>query len=78
MKTLGRHEVKIKLHADVSVDIPFDVVSENPIVEAPAAAPAPERRGDERNFGDRRPDRYSEPRRFTERNPSGRKTDTRK
>ena len=37
VKTLGRHEVKVKLHADVSVDLPFDVVSENPIIpEAPA------------------------------------------
>lgn len=34
VKTLGKHEVKIKLHADVSVDVSFDVVSENPIVEA--------------------------------------------
>jgi large subunit ribosomal protein L9 len=32
VKTLGRHEVKIKLHADVSVELGFDVVSENPIV----------------------------------------------
>lgn len=40
VKTLGKHEVKIKLHADVSVDVSFDVVSENPIVEA-AAAEAP-------------------------------------
>jgi large subunit ribosomal protein L9 len=31
VKTLGKHEVKVKLHADVSVDISFDVVSENPI-----------------------------------------------
>ena len=45
VKTLGRHEVKIKLHADVSVDLPFDVVSENPIETAPAeeAKPAGER-----------------------------------
>ena len=43
VKTLGKHEVAIKLHPDVSVDISFDVVSENPIEEAPApeAAPAP-------------------------------------
>ena len=41
VKTLGKHEVKIKLHAEVSVDLSFDVVSENPIVEAAAAAPAP-------------------------------------
>ncbi|HEY9248458.1 MAG TPA: 50S ribosomal protein L9 [Rariglobus sp.] len=40
VKTLGKHEVKIKLHADVSVDVSFDVVSENPIVEA-AATEAP-------------------------------------
>jgi large subunit ribosomal protein L9 len=73
VKTLGRHEVKIKLHADVSVDIPFDVVSENPIIETPAPAPAPER-----SYGDRRPDRYSEPRRYGERSQSDRKTDTRK
>lgn len=42
VKTLGKHEVKIKLHQDVTVDLAFDVVSENPIVpvaeEAPAAA----------------------------------------
>ena len=31
VKTLGQHSVKIKLHSDVSVDINFDVVSENPI-----------------------------------------------
>lgn len=31
VKTLGQHTVKIKLHADVSVDLSFDVVSENPI-----------------------------------------------
>jgi large subunit ribosomal protein L9 len=41
VKTLGKHEVKIKLHTDVSFELPFDVVSENPIeptaVEAPAA-----------------------------------------
>ena len=37
VKTLGKHEVKIKLHADVSVDLSFDVVSENPIEVAPPA-----------------------------------------
>lgn len=31
VRTLGKHEVKIKLHPDVSVDLTFDVVSENPI-----------------------------------------------
>lgn len=41
VKTLGKHEVAIKLHAEVSVDISFDVVSENPIEQAPAAEEAP-------------------------------------
>jgi large subunit ribosomal protein L9 len=31
VKTLGRHTVKVKLHSDVSVELPFDIVSENPI-----------------------------------------------
>ena len=31
VKTLGKHTVKVKLHADVTVEVPFDVVSENPI-----------------------------------------------
>jgi large subunit ribosomal protein L9 len=31
VKTLGKHTVKVKLHADVAVELPFDVVSENPI-----------------------------------------------
>jgi large subunit ribosomal protein L9 len=31
VKTLGKHEVKVKLHPDVTVDLSFDVVSENPI-----------------------------------------------
>lgn len=34
VKTLGQHTVKIKLHADVSVELNFDVVSENPIEPA--------------------------------------------
>lgn len=41
VKALGKHTVKIKLHADVTVEVPFDVVSENPIepaVEAEASA----------------------------------------
>ncbi|MEI6862440.1 MAG: 50S ribosomal protein L9 [Verrucomicrobiota bacterium] len=38
VKTLGKHEFKIKLHADVSVELSFDVVSENPIVESAAEA----------------------------------------
>lgn len=36
VKTLGKHEVKIKLHPEVSVELSFDVVSENPIVEETA------------------------------------------
>jgi large subunit ribosomal protein L9 len=38
VKTLGKHEAKLKLHAEVSVDLTFDVVSENPIVESAADA----------------------------------------
>ena len=34
IKTLGKHEVKIKLHAEVSVELSIDVVSENPIEPA--------------------------------------------
>ena len=33
VKALGQHTVKIKLHADVAVDLNFDVVSENPIIQ---------------------------------------------
>ncbi|MCC5805026.1 MAG: 50S ribosomal protein L9 [Opitutales bacterium] len=45
VKTLGKHETTIKLHAEVSVDFAFEVVSENPIEEdgegeTAAAAPA--------------------------------------
>src|SRR5437868_329344 len=44
VKTLGKHTVKIKLHSDVTVELGFDVVSENPIEAAPAAEkPAGER-----------------------------------
>jgi large subunit ribosomal protein L9 len=31
VKSLGRHSTKIKLHADVTVEFEFEVVSENPI-----------------------------------------------
>ncbi|HYC72287.1 MAG TPA: 50S ribosomal protein L9 [Opitutaceae bacterium] len=34
IKTLGKHEVKIRLHPDVTVDLSFEVVSENPIEPA--------------------------------------------
>lgn len=33
VRTLGKHQAKIKLHHDVTVDISFEVVSENPIIE---------------------------------------------
>lgn len=35
VKELGKHTAHIKLHHDVTVDLAFEVVSENPIVEAP-------------------------------------------
>jgi large subunit ribosomal protein L9 len=41
VKALGQHSVKIKLHADVSVEVNFDVVSENPIEVAAPEAPKP-------------------------------------
>jgi large subunit ribosomal protein L9 len=34
VKTLGQHTVKIRLHAEVTVELNFDIVSENPIVPA--------------------------------------------
>ncbi len=41
VKTLGKHTVKVKLHSDVSVELAFDVVSENPIEPAaPVEQPA--------------------------------------
>ena len=40
VKTLGKHTVKVKLHPDVTVELGFDVVSENPI-EPTAAEAAP-------------------------------------
>lgn len=43
VKTLGRHEVKVKLHADVTVELGFDVVSENPIVATPVEETKPAR-----------------------------------
>jgi large subunit ribosomal protein L9 len=35
IKELGSHTAGIKLHADVEVELKFEVVSENPIEEAP-------------------------------------------
>jgi large subunit ribosomal protein L9 len=57
VKTLGKHEVKIKLHPDVSVELSFDVVSENPIepaaTETPAAGERTEKRSDRSDRGER-------------------------
>ena len=41
VKELGKHVARAKLHAEVEVEIAFEVVSENPIVEAPAEEAAP-------------------------------------
>ena len=41
VKTLGKHEATIKLHADVTVTLTFDVVSENPIVPTEPEATEP-------------------------------------
>jgi len=43
VKTLGKHTVKVKLHSDVTIELSFDVVSENPIVAA-QEEPKPEQR----------------------------------
>ena len=40
IKELGKHTTTIKLHPEVSVDLSFDVVSENPIVGSEAEAEA--------------------------------------
>lgn len=47
VKTLGQHSVRIKLHADVSVELNFDVVSENPI-EPAAPAENPDKAADKK------------------------------
>jgi large subunit ribosomal protein L9 len=44
VKTLGKHTVKVKLHQDVTVELSFDVVSENPIVPTAEEAPADEKK----------------------------------
>jgi len=41
VKTLGKHTVKVKLHPEVTVELSFDFVSENPIV-APVEAKKPD------------------------------------
>ena len=56
VKTLGKHDVKIKLHPDVTVELPFDVVSENPIEAAPAPdAPAADKTEKRSERTERRP-----------------------
>ena len=52
VKTIGQHTVKIRLHADVSVELSFDVVSENPIEPA---APVPAEPAAEKS--EKRPER---------------------
>lgn len=37
VKSLGKHSTRVRLHADVSVTIEFEVVSENPIEDAEGA-----------------------------------------
>ena len=54
VKTLGKHDVKIKLHADVTIDLPFDVVSENPI-EPVATEAAPAEKSEKGARPERRP-----------------------
>jgi large subunit ribosomal protein L9 len=34
IKTLGQHTIKVRLHAEVSAELAFDVVSENPIEDS--------------------------------------------
>lgn len=41
VKTLGKHEVTIKLHPEVSVELSFEVVSENPIIPVAVEAAPP-------------------------------------
>jgi large subunit ribosomal protein L9 len=52
VKTLGKHEVRIRLHSEVAVELAFDVVSENPIEVA--EEPASEVRKTEKKAGRRR------------------------
>jgi large subunit ribosomal protein L9 len=35
VRSLGKHQARIRLHADVTVEFEFEVVSENPIEQAP-------------------------------------------
>ncbi|MEO5959279.1 MAG: 50S ribosomal L9 C-terminal domain-containing protein, partial [Opitutaceae bacterium] len=53
VKTLGKHTVKVKLHSDVTVELGFDVVSENPIEVAPVEEKAAPEKTEKRS--ERRP-----------------------
>jgi large subunit ribosomal protein L9 len=56
VRTLGKHTVKVKLHTDVSVELAFDVVSENPIEPVtPEEKPAAERTEKRSERTERRP-----------------------
>ena len=46
VKTLGKHTVKVKLHSEVTVELSFDVVSENPIVAPVDPKKADEKKGE--------------------------------
>jgi large subunit ribosomal protein L9 len=48
VKALGKHTVKVKLHPEVTVELSFDVVSENPIVPQAEPQKAEEKWGDSR------------------------------
>lgn len=48
VKDLGKHSTKIRLHPDVSAEIDFEVVSENPIEELEEEAPEAESAGKSR------------------------------
>ena len=53
IKLLGKHSANVRLHSTVTIELPFEVVSENPIVEE--AAPAEEAEAGEEFKKPRRP-----------------------
>ena len=46
VKALGKHTVKVKLHPEVTAELSFDVVSENPIVAPVEAKKSDEKRSE--------------------------------
>ncbi len=52
VKTIGKHDVKIKLHSEVTIELAFDVVSENPIETAVEEVEAPKKERRERKSKD--------------------------